>query len=194
MRRSARKRWAVLISGRGSNLAALLDMRPQADIHLVVSSSAAAHGLLRARRAGAATCLTPLMASSNTAGSKKIDWAALDRLLRQTGITHIFLAGFMKVLPGSFVDAWAGRIVNLHPSLLPAYPGLRSIERAHADAADVGVTIHDVTAEVDAGTIICQRRSLKADEVRGYSLPAAEFLIHVDEQRAVRAVIEAVGR
>ncbi len=177
-------RWGILISGRGSNLAALLDLGDEIDVRLVVSSSAQAQGLLRARRAGVSTELAPV-----AAGTKKIDWAALDALLRARGISHIFLAGFMKVLPASFVDRWTGRILNLHPSLLPNYPGLNSIERAHTDRADMGLSVHLVTAEVDSGRVLCRRRCLKADEVRGYSLDQAEFLVHVDEQRTVKEAI-----
>lgn len=179
-----RKRWGVLISGRGSNLAALLDTRDETDLRLVVSSNPRAYGLLRAKRAGVPTALAPLVA-----GTKKIDWVTLDRLLRDARVTHVFLAGFMKVIPASFVDSWQGRIINLHPSLLPAYPGLDSIERAYRDGAAVGLTIHEVTAEVDAGRIICQRRSLKPSEIREYSLAATEFKVHVDEQRAVKEAI-----
>jgi phosphoribosylglycinamide formyltransferase-1 len=95
----------------------------------------------------------------------------------------------MKVIPASFVNLWQGRIVNLHPSILPAYPGLESIERAYRDGHDLGLTVHEVTAEVDAGRVICQRRCLKAAIVNEYSLATAEFLVHVDEQRAVKEAI-----
>lgn len=183
-----RKRWGVLISGRGSNLAALLETRDEVDLRLVVSSSPTAYGLLRARRAGVAVAATPLVLNPAT-GKKKIDWTALDQVLRKAGVTHIFLAGFMKVIPASFVEAWAGRIVNLHPSILPEYPGLNSIERAFHDGAAIGLTVHEVTAEVDAGKIISQRRSLNPHEIREYSLDAVEFQIHVDEQRAVKEAI-----
>ena len=134
------------------------------DIALVVSSSPKAYGLLRAKRAGLRTRLTPLCdASPNLQNpskvSKKIDWDALDLELRTGGITHIFLAGFMKVIPAQFVKAWTGRIINLHPSLLPSYPGLHSIERAMNDGVPIGITIHEVVAEVDAGKILLQRRT-----------------------------------
>lgn len=179
-----RKRWAVLISGRGSNLAAVLDLGDEVDVRLVVSSSPTAYGLLRARRAGVPTAWTP-----QVTGSKKIDWPALDSLIRSRGVTHIFLAGFMKIVPASFIQKWDGRIINLHPSLLPSYPGLNSIERAHQEGAAMGVTVHEVTPEVDAGAMICQRRSLNENEVRGYSLCDSEFLVHLDEQRVVKEAI-----
>lgn len=182
----SRKRWAILISGRGSNLSALLDLGDEMEISLVLSSNSEAPGLFRARRAGVPAEVTPLIE-----GTRKIDWPKLDQRLRQAGITHIFLAGFMRVIPSSFVDLWKDRILNLHPSLLPAYPGLNSIERAYSEGADIGVTVHVVTEEVDAGEVILQRRSLKAGDIGEYSLASAEFLVHVDEQRAVR---EAVRR
>ena len=183
-----RTRWAVLISGRGSNLGALLDLREEIDIALVVSSSAKAYGLLRAKRAGVPTTLTPLID-----GTKKIDWSTLDSLLRQQKIDRVFLAGFMKVVPPQFVEAWRGKILNLHPSLLPAYPGLRSIERAHEEAAHLGLTVHEVNEEVDQGRHLCQRRCLKGEELRGYSLAFSEFLVHVDEQRVIKEVVRRLA-
>lgn len=177
-------RWAVLISGRGSNLSSLLDHQDEFQISLVVSSSPTAGGLWKARRAGVATALVPLLA-----GSKKIDWENLSVLLREKRVTHICLAGFMKIVPPSFVKDWQGRLINLHPSLLPAYPGLESIEKAHADGQDLGVSVHFVSEDVDAGKIISQRRCLKKTEVRRYSLGLAEFIVHVAEQRLLGAAV-----
>lgn len=181
-------RWCVLISGRGSNLGALIDAG--IDIRLVLSSDAKAMGLLRARRAGINTGLTPFQTAEG-ARKPKIDWDKLDRALRAHGITQIFLAGFMKIVPASFISKWRGRILNLHPSLLPNYPGLNSIERAFNERSDMGLTVHEVNEDVDAGRIVCQRRSLKAEELEGYLLGSAEFRIHVDEQRTIK---EAAAR
>ncbi len=174
----SRRRWAVLISGRGSNLGALLDLRDGVDVALVVSSSPSAYGLLRARRAGVPTRVLP----------RPIDWPALDAELRALGVTHVFLAGFMRIVPETFVVAWENRLVNLHPSLLPKYPGLKSIERAFAADDDVGVTVHAVDAGVDTGPIVARRRSLNRPKGRGYSLELAELQVHIDEQRLVREV------
>ena len=179
------KRWGVLISGRGSNLSSLIDLRASSDdfnIRVVMSSSETAYGLLRARRAGLPTTITPFLS-----GTKKIDWPALTAELRERGVTHIFLAGFMKILPEKFLSDWAGRIINLHPSLLPYYPGIRSLERAFEDGAALGVTVHEVIKEVDAGEVICQRITLATPKDHGYSL--CEFLVHIDEQRAVKEAI-----
>ena len=180
----ASARWGVLISGRGSNLGALIDARAQnLDLRIVLSSSKDAAGLLRARRAGIPAGVTPLRQELNRDGSNKIDWVALDLRLRQAGVTHVFLAGFMKIVPPSFIAKWRGQIVNLHPSLLPSYPGLHSIDRAFEDRAPMGLTIHEVNEEVDGGEIICQRKTRIAPDD---TLITAEFLVHVDEQRTIQ--------
>jgi phosphoribosylglycinamide formyltransferase-1 len=183
------RRWGVLISGRGSNLGALIDARETGgdsyfDLRLVLSSSPTAVGLLRAKRAGVQTELVPLIS-----GSKKVDWEALDLRLRAAGISHLFLAGFMKIVPASFVERWKGRILNLHPSLLPEYPGLHSIEKAHADGAPLGLTVHEVNEEVDAGRIVLQRRIAGSAPTK-LALEAAETFVHIDEQRAVKEAVE----
>jgi len=183
--RTAQPRWAVLISGRGSNLGALLEWREEIDVRLVLSSRADAYGVLRARRAGVPVEATPL-----APGTKKIDWAAAIRRIEESGATHVFLAGFMKLVPEELIDRFSpGRIVNLHPSLLPAYPGLKSIERAYFDGAELGCTVHEVILEVDSGRVLCQRRTLGKEDIARCELAHAEFLLHVDEQRVVREVI-----
>ena len=171
-------RWAVFISGRGSNLSAALqhlENENSARISLVVSSSRKAIGLLRARRAGVPTLVL----------GRPIDWAALDAELRVRGIKRIFLLGFMRIVPAEFVRAWSGRIVNLHPSLLPKYPGVDSIEAAFNAPDDVGVSVHEVVADVDAGQLILQRETLKKSELSAYALADVEERVHVDEQRLV---------
>lgn len=183
-----RARWAVMISGRGSNLASLLECREEIDIRLVVSSSAEATGLLRAKRAGVPTEVTPMMAGSKP-GTRKIDWDATIGLIDRSGANHLFLAGFMKLVPAKLIERFSpGRIVNLHPSLLPAYPGLKSIERAYADRHDLGCTVHEVIEEVDAGKVLCRRRTLAGGDCGSVRAESAEFLVHVDEQRIVREV------
>lgn len=164
----------MFISGRGSNLSCLLNLQTE-KIKLVVSSSPKALGVLRARRAGVPVLILP----------RPIKWDELDRELRRRGINRIFLLGFMRVVPDFFVLAWQGKIINLHPSLLPKYPGLESIERSFEDKSDMGVTVHEVIAEVDAGKRILQRRCLSSSQIAEYSLQNAEFKIHLDEQRLV---------
>ena len=169
------ERWAIFISGRGSNLSCLLNGPQSEKIRVVVSSTEKALGVLRARRAGIPVIILP----------RPIQWTELDQELKRRGINRIFLLGFMRVIPEHFVEAWQRKIVNLHPSLLPKYPGLESIERSFTDRADMGVTVHEVVAEVDAGKTILQRRCLSSQEIPEYSLPNAEFKVHIDEQRLV---------
>ncbi len=176
-----RKRWAVLISGRGSNLGALLEVQDEIQTAVVVSSKASADGLLKARRAGVATLIL----------EKKIDWAALDAELRRRRITHVCLAGFMRIVPQEFVAQWKNRVVNLHPSLLPKYPGLQSIEVAFDADDDLGVTVHYVDEGVDTGDVILQSRCLKSPKANGYSLAHTEFLVHVAEQRLLKRAIRS---
>lgn len=182
-----RPRWAALISGRGSNLAKLLSHLDEIDVRVVVSSDAGAQGLCKAKRAGVPIMLTPT--TKSLTGKPKIDWDELSRNLRDRGVTHIVLAGFMKIVPAKFVSEWHNRIVNLHPSILPAYPGLDSIERAHSDKHSVGVTVHIVNELVDAGEILSQRTSVAAELTSKMTLSEAEFFVHVDEQRLLSDVV-----
>ncbi len=168
-----------MISGQGSNLRALLQSPQLVKIKLVLSSSAAAPGLLFARRYGIKTLVL----------EKPINWSAVEDVLRGHGIDAIFLLGFMRLIPESFVNSWAGRILNLHPSLLPKFPGLKSIEAAFTAHEDIGVTVHEVTAEMDAGPQVMQR--IAVDKTRGarLTLKDVEFLTHVCEQQTVRESI-----
>ena len=115
------KKLAVFISGQGSNLSVFLQNKNRFEKILVVSSRAEAYGLEKAKRFGVETLIL----------DKKIDWEELHTNLESQGIDVLFLAGFMKIVPGSFVDRWKGKLFNLHPSLLPEYKGLKSIERAY---------------------------------------------------------------
>ncbi len=148
----ARRRVAVLISGRGSNLQALIQhcAAPEASarIALVVSDQPDAPGLASARAAG---IHTELIAQSSRFEQ------LLNDSLQQTDIQLVCLAGFMRVLSPEFVAAWRDRLLNIHPSLLPAFRGLDSHRRAlEAGVRFHGCTVHYVRAEVDAGPIIVQ--------------------------------------
>jgi phosphoribosylglycinamide formyltransferase-1 len=149
----ARLRLAVLISGRGSNLQALIDAcaAPDypAEIVLVVSNKADATGLFRAAKAGI---------PHRTISHREPDFEGkLDAALRAERAELVCLAGFMRVLSADFVARWPDRIVNIHPSLLPAFPGLDTHRRAlAAGATAAGCTVHFVRAAVDAGPIILQ--------------------------------------
>jgi phosphoribosylglycinamide formyltransferase-1 len=150
----ARLRVGVLISGRGSNLQALIDAAGDpaypAEIVFVISNRADAAGLARAAHAGIA-CRT-------IGETDRGRFAAeADAALRQSGAQLIALAGFMRLLDIAFVDAWRDRLVNIHPSLLPAFPGLHPQRQALlAGVRFSGCTVHFVRPEVDTGPIIAQ--------------------------------------
>jgi len=151
----ARRRTAVLISGRGSNMSALIaaaaDPAFPAEVALVLSNRAAAAGLDVARAAGIATATVSYKAG--LAGAESEMAAALDA----HGIDLVCLAGFMRLLSAGFVARWRDRMINIHPSLLPLFPGLDTHERALAAGVKVhGCTVHFVRHEMDSGPIIGQ--------------------------------------
>jgi phosphoribosylglycinamide formyltransferase-1 len=150
-----RKRTAILISGRGSNMAALIaaaaDPAYPAEIAVVVSNRAAAAGLERAAEAGIATAAVSYK-EGIAAGE-----AAIETALAAHGVDLVCLAGFMRLLSPGFVARWRDRMINIHPSLLPAFPGLDSHERALAAGVKLhGCTVHFVRSEMDSGPIIGQ--------------------------------------
>ena len=153
----ARQRTAVLISGRGSNLRALIEAcaRPDtsAEIVLAISNRADAAGLRHARDSGIATEMIPHGAFATQVGFEN----AIDRTLHEHGIALVCLAGFMRVLSPWFVERWRDRLLNIHPSLLPAFRGLDTHRRVLAAGVRfTGCTVHLVRAEVDDGPIIIQ--------------------------------------
>jgi phosphoribosylglycinamide formyltransferase-1 len=154
----SRKRVAVLISGRGSNMAALIDAAKDssypADIALVLSNRADAGGLLVAQAAGITTeVVEHTQFGKDRAGFERALQAALDK----HRIEIVCLAGFMRLLSADFVGPWQGRILNIHPALLPAFKGLDTHRRAiEADAKVHGATVHFVVPEMDSGPIIAQ--------------------------------------
>ena len=151
-------RTAVLISGGGSNMAALVAAAQApdypAEVVLVVSNRLDAPGLDKARRAG-----VPIVGvdhrpfGADREGHERL----IDGVLRAAGVELVALAGYMRVLSPWLVGAWAGRMVNIHPSLLPAFPGLHTHRRAiEAGVAQSGATVHWVVDDVDAGPVIGQ--------------------------------------
>lgn len=154
---SAPLRLAVLISGNGSNLQAIIDAiesgRLDAEIRVVVSNNPDAYGLERAARHG----LPSRVVRDRDYGNRTQFDAALQACLEPFDPDYILLAGFMRILGAAFIDAFAGRILNIHPSLLPDYKGLNTHQRA-LDNGEVrhGVSIHLVTAELDGGPVILQ--------------------------------------
>ncbi len=147
----------VLISGRGSNLQALIDACAAPDfpaqIVLVIANNPDAAGL---RRADAAGIATTVIDHRDYPDRRSFD-AALDVSLRDAGAEIVCLAGFMRLLTAEFVDGWSDRVLNVHPSLLPAFKGMH----AQRDAIEAGVkiagcTVHVVRPEMDSGPIIAQ--------------------------------------
>lgn len=153
----ARRPVAVLISGRGSNMVSLVEAARApgfpAEIRLVLSNRPEAGGLARAAQAGIET----LAIDHRAFPDRESFDAALDAALRERDIDLVCLAGFMRVLTPGFVEAWAGRMINVHPSLLPLFRGTRTHERAlEAGVLVHGCTVHFVVPELDAGPIIAQ--------------------------------------
>ena len=157
--RTARKTAAVLISGGGTNLQAFIDAADDpgwpVDVRLVISNRADAYGLERAANAKIATQTIDHRAF----GDREAFDAALARALDAVEPDIVILAGFMRILGAEFVRRYAGRLLNIHPSLLPKYPGLDTHQRA-LDAGDRwhGSTVHFVTEELDGGPPIVQSR------------------------------------
>ena len=154
----ARRRVAILISGGGSNMMTLLrDMATDhpAEAVLVVSNRPGAGGLEKARALGVPTATVDHRDYPDREGFE----AALTAALEPARPDILCLAGFMRVLTPGFVRRWHGRMLNIHPSLLPKYPGLHTHARAiEAGDAEAGCTVHEVTPELDAGPVLGQAR------------------------------------
>jgi phosphoribosylglycinamide formyltransferase-1 len=153
----ARLKTAVLLSGSGTNLQALIDAARApaypAEIVRVIANIPDAYGLERARQAGIPT---QVVNHKDYAGREAFD-AALHDALAASGCEFVCLAGFMRILTGAFVEKWRGRMINIHPSLLPAFRGLDAQGQAiRAGARVSGATVHYVVPEMDAGPIIVQ--------------------------------------
>jgi len=152
-----RRRVGILISGRGSNMMALVAAARASDypaeVVCVISNRRDAPGLAWARAQG-----LPVHAVDHKAyATREAFEEALHAALTAEGVELIACAGFMRLMTADFVGRWAGRMINIHPSLLPLYPGLRTYERALADGVRIaGCTVHYVVAEMDAGPIIAQ--------------------------------------
>jgi phosphoribosylglycinamide formyltransferase-1 len=187
-------RIAVLVSGEGTNLQALLDGvhgRDGIEVVCVASSRAGARGLERAGRAGVET---GVFAIADHPGRAARD-AALGDWIEGHTVDLVVLAGFMELLDPSFIERFRGRIVNVHPSLLPAFPGVGAIQQALDYGVTVaGVTVHLVDEGVDSGPIVLQ----ESFELLPYPRGIAEFEERVHEvehrllPRAVRLI--AAGR
>jgi phosphoribosylglycinamide formyltransferase-1 len=183
---------AVLISGNGSNLQALIDASQSpdypAEIAVVISNIETAFGLTRAQNAGIPTVVIP---HGNFENREAFD-AMMDASLKTHGIELVVMAGFMRILSEWFVSEWAGKLINIHPSLLPKYKGLHTHARA-LEAGDVehGATIHWVTPALDSGEIILQRAiPILADDTAESLKARVHALEHQLYPEAVRKVAQ----
>jgi phosphoribosylglycinamide formyltransferase 1 len=190
-----KRRVAILISGRGSNMAALIDAARLADfpaeIVAVISNRADAPGLEKAAASGIAT----VVIESKPFGKDRAGFeAVLQRALEENKVDLICLGGFMRLFTAEFVQRWYGRMLNIHPSLLPSFPGLDP----HGQALKAGVklsgaTVHFVIAETDAGPIVMQGAVVVADDDTPETLAARVIRIeHRIYPEALRLV--ASGR
>jgi formyltetrahydrofolate-dependent phosphoribosylglycinamide formyltransferase len=153
-------RVGILISGRGSNMQALIEAARDPDypgeIALVLSNRPDAGGLAAAQAAGVATAVVD---HRPFGADREAHERAIDAALRAAGVEFVALAGYMRVMTPWLVQAWAGRMINIHPSLLPAFPGLHTHARAlEAGVKEHGCTVHLVTSGVDEGPIIGQAK------------------------------------
>jgi phosphoribosylglycinamide formyltransferase-1 len=181
----------VLISGRGSNLQALIDAQQRGElggeIAIVVSNVETAAGLERARRAG-----IPVVVRDHRGREREDFDAELVRVLRDHGVELVCLAGFMRLLSPVFIRAFAGRVLNVHPALLPAFPGLDAQRQALEHGVKVsGATVHLVDEGLDSGPIVAQEavpvRSEDTAETLAARILEAEHRIY---PRAVRLLLE----
>jgi phosphoribosylglycinamide formyltransferase-1 len=191
-----KRRLGVLISGRGSNLQALIDAvasgQLDASIAVVISNREDAHGLDRARRAG----IEALVVSHKGWPSRDEYDRAIARELQARGVGLVCLAGYMRLVGSVLLDAFPNAILNIHPSLLPAFPGINAQQQAIAHGVKVsGVTVHLVTAELDGGPIILQRTVAVLDDDTDETL-AARILVeeHRAYPEAVRIVLDGGWR
>lgn len=177
----------VLISGRGSNLQAVLDAIAKGDlrarVRLVISNRPGVEGLARAERAGVPTRVIP---HGDFPDRASFDRALVDAF-RQAGAECIVLAGFMRIVTPAFLDAFPHRVINIHPSLLPAFPGTHAQAQALAYGVRVtGCTVHLVDAGTDTGPIIAQTPVPVLDGDTPDTL--AERILHEEHRTLVRAL------
>ena len=179
-----KRRAAILISGRGSNMVSLIEAARAgsfpAEIVLVLSNRPDAAGLTRARKAGIEA---RAIDHRPFKGDRAAHEAEIDAALRAAGVEIVCLAGYMRLLTPFLVDAWRGRMLNIHPSLLPSFPGLHTHQRAiDAGVKLHGCTVHLVTEQMDEGPILAQAAVpvLEGDDEDGLAarVLACEHLIY----------------
>jgi phosphoribosylglycinamide formyltransferase-1 len=191
---SSRKRLAILISGRGSNMVALADavrdgVIANAEVAVVISDQSRAAGLDKARERQIETVVIERRGRTREEHDREIIAA-----LHARNIDLVCLAGYMRILSSEFIKSYSGRILNIHPSLLPSFPGLDAQEQALAHGAKVsGCTVHFVDESLDSGPIIAQRE-VPVHEDDTCEILAARILIeeHRLYSKAVRIVLDAM--
>jgi phosphoribosylglycinamide formyltransferase-1 len=181
------KRLAILISGRGSNMAALIAAARAGEIDgavgVVISNRPDAAGLAIAAAAGVATSVVDHRAFADRSKFERSLITAIDAASPDL----VVLAGFMRILSPAFVARYAGRLLNIHPSLLPAYPGIDTHRRALADGVRIhGCTVHFVTSDVDAGPVVAQGAVTVQQDDDEAALAA--LVLAVEHRLLVRAV------
>jgi len=189
---TARKKVAVLISGTGSNLKALIDASADSDcpyaIDHVISNRPDAPGLTYAEGAGLARTVID---HKDFASREQFD-GILDGFLKTIGPDIVALAGFMRILSVRFIESWQGKLTNIHPSLLPAFKGLKPQQQAiDAGVAESGCTVHWVTPGVDEGPIIAQQR---VPVLPGDSAETLGARILVEEHKLYHRALTMVAR
>lgn len=189
----ALRRLGILISGRGSNLKAIIDAiaagRLDASIAIVISNRAGAPGLDHARHAGIET----LVIDHQPFKSREDYDRVLAKELKDRGVALVCLAGFMRLLGPVMVDAFPNRILNIHPSLLPKYPGLHPQQQALDDGATVsGATVHFVNTALDAGPIVLRREVPVLPDDTAATLAAR--ILEVEHRLYPEAIAHVLGR
>jgi phosphoribosylglycinamide formyltransferase 1 len=184
---------AILISGRGSNMQSLVRASRESDypaqVVCVISNDPAAQGLVWAQKEGIATAVVN---HKDFGGDREAFEQALDAEIKKHGAQLVCLAGFMRILTSWFVDAWRDRLVNIHPSLLPAFTGLHVHQKAiDYGARFSGCTVHFVRAEMDCGPIIVQAAvPVMADDTDNTLAERILKQEHIVYPRAVRWIAE----
>lgn len=183
-------RIGILISGRGSNMAAIIDAVrsgaiPSSEVAVVISDKPDAPGLVKATERGVETLII-----ERRGRTREDHDAEIISALKERGVDLVCLAGYMRLLSARFVAEFRNRIINIHPSLLPAYPGLNVHERVIAAGEKVsGCTVHFVNEELDAGPIILQRgvevRENDTPETLAGRILAEEHVAYVEALRMI---------
>ena len=172
-----KKKWALFFSGRGSNLEAVLKVysKQWTSAPYLVTNNSRAGGLNVAQTYNLEVHLM----------NRPYDYKALSKCLKKEQVERIFLLGYMSIVPSEFIEDWEGGFYNLHPSLLPSFHGLKSIERAYNEKAAIGVTIHRVIPQVDAGEILVQSEVFSAGTYDHLSLEEVTSMVHSKEHQMV---------